>query len=101
VRIDVEVKPVVIAKTFHKVPVKIRGVDNNQAEVDPAVVSVRLSGPRHLLRSMDRDAISVGVDAQHPSADGKSSIVPTVDLPPGINLISITPSEVKIAVKQR
>ncbi len=85
-------------RTLDLVPVRVSGLmPGTRASVDPARVTVTVGGPRGLLQAVD--PASVTARARWLAGSALSARIPVkVRVPPGLVLLGVTPSRVRVLV---
>ena len=98
VAVHVEVAEIQVEREFSGVPVTVRNTDQ-RATVEPAAIRVRVKGPKRAVESLELAAVQVYIDAAD-AAPGWSKRTPSVDLPPGVELVSQKPSQVRLRLSK-
>lgn len=86
-------------REFKRVPVQLRGASKEQRVV-PETVRLVVRGPRRIIADLELAPGTVSVEV---AGDGgeEDSVPLTIDLPERVDLMSVEPSQVKIAVSKR
>lgn len=87
-----------LSTVVRDVPVRVVGVPSGRvAHVVPQVVDVQVEGPQDLVARLSPRALRVEVSASGHGV-GKYELTPRAVLPPGLRLLSITPSRVVVVL---
>lgn len=97
VKVIVELKEKVVEREF-LLPVKIYGSSVFlKWKVSPTQVKVKIRGPYTKINALNLQDILVSVDLSH--IEVKEATLPvSVSLPPGLEIISVTPEHVKVSI---
>ncbi len=89
----------VVSRLFTDIPLTLRGFRRRDSvSFRPDSLSIEIRGPRSVVDGMEKKAIALVVDYslyRDVSAAGDSMIVPTVDAPDGVSVVSISPKTVQ------
>lgn len=96
VRVQVDLKPIIVTKTFERVSLEVPPRPGAAFQLDPGTVRIRVSGPRKRLRNLTPQEIKVRL--QVPEAGGSYELEPSVDVEAGLTLLSVEPAKVKVTV---
>jgi YbbR domain-containing protein len=70
VKVDIQIPPIVSAKTFSNVPVYVIGLDTDQrAQISPETVEIYLSGPQPILNNVKADELYAVIDCRNIQPD--------------------------------
>jgi len=94
VRVMVAVEEVRLTRVYRSVPVTLRGA---RGALEPATVDLVVEGPERVLDTWRPPSASVVVDAGQLPA-GEHRLNPQVELPPGLEAISIAPDTIRVRV---
>jgi len=100
VKVDIQIPPIVSAKTFSNVPVYVIGLDTDQrAQISPETVEIYLSGPQPILNNVKADELYAVIDLQEYSA-GHYQLTPRIDLASweGVSVQSINPATIDVTI---
>lgn len=93
---QVRIDEVAMTREFKRVDIAVR---NSPAEyrVTPDHLRVTVRGPKRVVGSLELDHGAVYIDAQGVEL-GKQVVKPTVELPTGVELVSVEPAQVQLAL---
>jgi YbbR domain-containing protein len=92
--VQVRIEEVEVSRELKRVEVAVRNADLEH-RVIPDHVRLTVRGPKHLIGNLEMAQGAVYIDAQ--GADvGEHVAKPTVDVPTGIELVSVDPPQVKL-----
>lgn len=93
---QVRIEEVTVTREFKRVDIAVRNTEA-QSRVTPDHLRVTVRGPKRLVGSLELDHGAVYIDAQ--DADlGKQAVKPTVELPAGVELVSLEPATIQLAL---
>jgi len=93
VAVQVHIEEVLIIREFKRVPVVLQHAAAGFRLV-PDVVRLTVRGPHRLLDSLELDAAALSVDAASDDAD--HLVKPSIELPAGVELVTMDPAQVKL-----
>ena len=96
VAVQVRIEEVPVTREFKRVAVEVHGATHG-FRLAPDTVRLVVRGPKHLMSDLELAAEAVSVDATGQAA-GEHTVKPTVDLPAGVQLVSIEPAEIHLTV---
>lgn len=83
-----------LERRFDRVNLEKRGVNSANWVVDPAVITIVLSGPQPAVKELKREQVIPYINIEVTDSAGKKPV--QVDLPQGVALVSVTPEEVGV-----
>ncbi|HVN88087.1 MAG TPA: CdaR family protein [Candidatus Binatia bacterium] len=95
VAVKVQIDEIEIERELRHVPVVVRGT--HHASLDPSNLRVVVRGPKHVVESLELSHGEVYIDAAN-AAPGRYQRTPTVELPPGVELLRLEPAELQMRV---
>jgi hypothetical protein len=99
VRVTVIIAEAQEEREFPDVPLTIANVASGlRARSDPERIAVVVRGPKSLVEALDAAEVKAGVDAAGKGL-GTHLLRPTVALPEGLSVKSVTPVEVKVVLE--
>lgn len=97
---DVDVQRIV-EKTFSNIPVKISNIPNDRDLVlIPQFINCTLRGGINVLGKMDEGLISASINYLDVVRDTLGSVIPVINVPKNLQLISIKPERLKYIIKK-
>jgi YbbR domain-containing protein len=94
VAVQVHIEEVSVTREFKRVPIELHNAAAGFRLV-PDAVRLTVRGPKRVVTSLDLPAGAVAVDVA--GGDGADHMVkPSVELPPGVEVVTIDPAEVKL-----
>jgi YbbR domain-containing protein len=94
VAVQIRVQEVEVTKEFSRVPVQVRNT-SYRFRVRPEAVQVTVRGPKRLAGALEPEQVQVHIDAGR-EGPGERALEPAVDLPAGIELVSLQPRTVRL-----
>jgi len=98
VAVQVRIEEVPLTRELKRVPVEVRPTPTTGARIVPETVKLTVRGPKHLVADLELGPGAVYIDADEGRDPGTHVLKPTVELPPGVELFSVEPPEVKLVV---
>ncbi len=99
VAVQLRIEEVPVNREFKGVGVQVLGT-NLESTVVPRTVRVVVRGPKPLLESLKLDADVAHIDAAGRGV-GEHRMKPAIDLPDGVELVSMEPAEVKLVLRSK
>ena len=98
VEADISLNSIKTERNFRKLVVEVRSTDKINYSVKPNIVTISVSGPNSTIRSLTKSDILpyLRLESQDP---GTYRVRVKVDLPPKVNLISISPESLNVEIK--
>ncbi len=99
VKVELKVDNLVERKKFTELPVEVRSNGGAKVEIDPAVVTVEISGSKKMLQKLKSEDLSPYIKLSDIDDEKKISTV-LIDLPEDIELVDISPKKVNIIIDE-
>jgi YbbR domain-containing protein len=93
---QVRIEEVPIIREFQRVPVEVRNAAYEN-RVTPEAVRLTVRGPKSLITNLELQVGAAYIDADGEEV-GERVVKPVAELPPGVELVSLEPSKVKLTL---
>ncbi len=98
VEVTVEVLPIASSAETRVAVTHVNLLPGMKAIVDPTTVSVILSGPAPVLRTLQASSVIVSLNLSGVGA-GTYDLTPDVSTPPQVTVLSVTPAQLQVVVR--
>ncbi|MFQ5667831.1 MAG: YbbR-like domain-containing protein [Candidatus Binatia bacterium] len=96
---QVRIEEVKVTRVWKRVQVRVRNVTSHY-RVTPNRIAITVRGPKRLVDSLELQPGAVYIDAAGVKL-GRHEVKPTVDLPVGVELVSMKPAKVRLSLWKR
>jgi len=96
---QIRIDEVEVTRELSQVPVEVRNT-TYRYRVRPEAVRLTLRGPKRLLRGLEPAEVPVYIDAGREGL-GERSVRPAIELPSGLELVSMEPATVRLNLSRR
>ena len=95
---QVRIEEVRITREFKRVPIEVRNAAH-PFRIVPDQLRLTVRGPKHLVDDLEPNHGAVYIDAAAEDR-GERTVKPSIDLPAGIELVSVDPATVRLSIEK-